>query len=376
MSRKHKKSQVTYTQSPPLRGTAVAPPLGGTAVAPQSATPEPEGLKTGSLLCLEDEKPTLAISPTAWAKLMYQSSLTEKELGGFGISDAQDPLWMVDFELVEQSVTGVSVDLEDSAVAQFLADKVKQGYQPWQVCRLYIHTHPFASTVPSPSGTDKDTFHRCFKEGTWAIMMIVGGNGDCYTRIKTNGYPGCWMGMGVMIDWARPFPASNQDQWKREFDDRVREKVWLPTTTEGFFPQHIGSVPTIIRAAGDVVGSKDYVAKQKVKCQRALDAEAMGLDTPCDLCIGGYAAINGAECTKCSLGNDSDDPCVACVAFKKHGSEACLKCIEADLVEGTNGQLQAIPQKIVRPSVAEVRALTGGQKGGSRYETDQYNTWE
>jgi len=55
------------------------------------------------------EPPALRFSPTAWAKLLYLRDLGETEVGGFGISAADDLLCIEDVELVRQVCTGVSV---------------------------------------------------------------------------------------------------------------------------------------------------------------------------------------------------------------------------------------------------------------------------
>ena len=73
------------------------------------------------------EPPTLRFSPTAWAKLLYLRDLGETEVGGFGISAADDLLCIEDIELVQQVCTGVSVAFDDQAVADFAQTYANQA---------------------------------------------------------------------------------------------------------------------------------------------------------------------------------------------------------------------------------------------------------
>ena len=84
-------------------------------------------------VCLRDESrqsPILRFNPTAWAKLLYLRDLGDTEVGGFGISAADDPLYIEDVQLVQQACTGVSVAFDDQAVADFFDQQVDQGRRP------------------------------------------------------------------------------------------------------------------------------------------------------------------------------------------------------------------------------------------------------
>ena len=50
-------------------------------------------------------QPKLRFSPTAWAKLLYLRDLGPTEVGGFGISAADDLLRIEDVQLVLQNCT-------------------------------------------------------------------------------------------------------------------------------------------------------------------------------------------------------------------------------------------------------------------------------
>ena len=104
------------------------------------------------------QRPSLRFSPTAWAKLLFMRDVTDNEVGGFGITEAEDLLFVTDFVLIKQKVTCVSVSFEDESVADFFEDQVEAGRQPEQFARLWLHTHPGNS--PEPSMTDEETSTR------------------------------------------------------------------------------------------------------------------------------------------------------------------------------------------------------------------------
>jgi len=61
-------------------------------------------------------------------------------VGGFGVSDAEDLLYVQDFVTVKQEVTGVSVKFDDQAVADYMEDQVDRGRKPEQLMRIWCHT--------------------------------------------------------------------------------------------------------------------------------------------------------------------------------------------------------------------------------------------
>ena len=101
------------------------------------------------------EQLTLRFSPTAWAKLMYFRDKSDNEVGGFGISDPDDLLFVREFVTVKQEVTCVSVKFDDQAVADFFDTQVDLGRKPEQFARVWLHSHPGDS--PEPSVIDEDS---------------------------------------------------------------------------------------------------------------------------------------------------------------------------------------------------------------------------
>jgi len=132
---------------------------------------------------LDDEEidvprqPVLRFSRTAWAKLLYFRDKSEDEVGGFGITEAEDLLLVTEFVTVKQEVSCVSVKFDDEAVGRFFDEQVDLGRKPEQFARVWLHTHPGDS--PEPSGTDEGTFERVFGACQSAAMCIVARKASC-----------------------------------------------------------------------------------------------------------------------------------------------------------------------------------------------------
>src|SRR5690242_9068325 len=93
--------------------------------------------------------PTLRFTPWSWSKLVYLRDLGETEIGGFGITAPADPLLVEDVRLVRQRCTPVTVAFEDAAVADYFDEQVDAGFPPERFSRIWLHTHPADSALPS-----------------------------------------------------------------------------------------------------------------------------------------------------------------------------------------------------------------------------------
>lgn len=153
------------------------------------------------------------------AKLLYLRDIGPTEVGGFGISNPDDLLLVEDIRLVEQVCSVVSVEFNDESVADFFDQQVDAGRQPEQFARIWIHTHPGAS--PSPSGTDEDTFDRCFGGVDWAVMHIIAKEGNTYTRARFNVGPGTDKRLRSRTEFAYEFPATDHEAWFIEYCENV-----------------------------------------------------------------------------------------------------------------------------------------------------------
>jgi proteasome lid subunit RPN8/RPN11 len=179
--------------------------------------------------------PLLRFSPTAWAKLLYFRDRSDNEVGGFGITEPDDLLYVREFITVKQEVSIVSVEFDDEAVADFFDTQVDQGRQPEQFGRIWLHSHPGDS--PLPSDIDEETFARVFGKCQWAAMFIIAQNNDTYARLSFNVGPGGHVLIPVEIDYSRDFGPGNHEHWENEYDTNVSASQWpgSPAQTEDEF---------------------------------------------------------------------------------------------------------------------------------------------
>ncbi|MEX2389233.1 MAG: Mov34/MPN/PAD-1 family protein [Phycisphaeraceae bacterium] len=162
----------------------------------------------------------LRFTPTAWAKLHYLCHYGDTEIGGFGLTAADDPLLITEFLTLKQEVTSVSVDFDDEAVADLFEAQVDRGIPPERFARIWCHTHPGHSA--SPSGTDEQTFARVFGRCDWAVMFILAREGETYARLRFNVGPGGQVLIPVEVDYTQPFEGADHDAWEAEYEAHVQ----------------------------------------------------------------------------------------------------------------------------------------------------------
>ena len=167
------------------------------------------------------QKPVLRFSPTAWAKLLFCRDVTDNEVGGFGITEADDLLFVTDFALVKQKVTAVTISFEDESVADFFEDQVAADRKPEQFARIWLHTHPGNS--PEPSMTDENTFARVFGNCDWSVMCIVAQDSGTFARLRFNAGPGGEVKIPVCVDYGFEFDTADFEVWKQQYKANVAE---------------------------------------------------------------------------------------------------------------------------------------------------------
>ncbi len=150
--------------------------------------------------------------------------MTENEVGGFGITRADDLLFVTDFVLVKQKVTAFSVAFEDDSVADLFEEQVATGRKPEQFARIWLHTHPGNS--PQPSMTDETTFSRVFGTCEWAVMFILAQDSSSYARMHFKAGPGGDIKLPVYIDYSREFEGSNFKEWAKQYNANVTEETF------------------------------------------------------------------------------------------------------------------------------------------------------
>ena len=173
-------------------------------------------------------KPVLRYTPWAWAKLVYLRDLGNTEIGGFGITPADDLLLVEDVVLVPQRCSAITVVFDDDAVADYFDQQIDLGRKPEQFARVWVHSHPGSSARPSQ--TDEATFRRVFGRCDWAVMAILARGGQTYARLRFSTGPGASLAIGNRVDYRRPFAASDFDQWAAEYEACVQPEApadWL-----------------------------------------------------------------------------------------------------------------------------------------------------
>ena len=169
------------------------------------------------------QRPSIRFTPYAWAKLLFLRDAGDTEIGGFGITSADDLLLVEDVQLVRQVCTEVTVKFDDDSVADFFDEQIDAGRRPEQFGRIWVHTHPGFSA--EPSATDEESFDRCFGSSDWAVMFILARGGDAYSRLRFNVGPETSQRMNVEVDYSTGFDASAEDAWAHEFEANVKKFV-------------------------------------------------------------------------------------------------------------------------------------------------------
>lgn len=188
--------------------------------------------------------------------------VTDNEVGGFGITQADDLLFVMDFVLVKQKVTGVSVSFEDESVANFFEEQVEAGRKPEQFARVWLHSHPGSS--PEPSLTDEQTFNRVFGSCDWSVMCIVDQDSGTYARLRFNAGPAGEVKIPVCVDYGFEFDAADFEVWQHQYkanvvEDEVFKQTEKSKQTSDNQQQEIG-----------VFGSEDFGAMSQYSNQDLL----------------------------------------------------------------------------------------------------------
>jgi len=193
---------------------------------------KPVSQASSSLVTSRPKIPRASVrfTPYAWAKLCFMRDSLDTEIGGFGICDADDPLLIEDIAILPQEVTCASVEFDGEAICDFLEVQLDAGREPYQVSRVWIHTHP--QGVRSPSSQDEETFSESFGGSGWAVMLILPRGTDTpWCCLQYNGQiPHRIEGIEVKVDFSGEFEGSDQALWEAEINENVVEAALLPVT--------------------------------------------------------------------------------------------------------------------------------------------------
>ncbi len=171
------------------------------------------------------KKLALRFSPTAWAKLLYFRDKSDNEVGGFGIAEPDDLLFVKEFITVKQEVSCVSVRFDDEAVADLFDMQVDLGRKPEQFARIWLHSHPGDS--PTPSATDEETFQRVFGNCQWAVMFVISQKNNTHVRLSFNVGPGGQVLIPTEVDYSEDFGGSDRELWDTEYAANISAFDWL-----------------------------------------------------------------------------------------------------------------------------------------------------
>ena len=114
----------------------------------------------------------LVFSVKAWLKYQFFCHHGDTEIGAFGISAENNPLYVEDLYITKQKCSAAFVDFDDEGIADMYDDLgCNRLMNPSRFSRIWLHTHPGSSATPS--GQDETTFKESFGNTDWAIMGIL-----------------------------------------------------------------------------------------------------------------------------------------------------------------------------------------------------------
>ena len=183
--------------------------------------PQPKNVKRRPSRRQEDASPTLRFSPRAWSKLLFLRDVGPTEVGGFGVTSADDLLCVEDFVLIRQTCSPVTVAFDDDDVAEYFDRQIDAGLRPPCFGRVWIHTHP--GTSAEPSCVDEETFARVFGRSDWAVMAILARGGQTHARLQFHTGPGGSLRIPVAVDWSQEFTGTDWRAWADEYVNHVHD---------------------------------------------------------------------------------------------------------------------------------------------------------
>lgn len=168
----------------------------------------------------QDVLKQIRFSPYAWAQYLYLRDKGTSEVSMFGVT-AEDHLNIVEYlTMVKQTCHATTTDMDDEALAEYMDNMDQAGIPPKRCMRVWLHTHPGSSAVPS--GKDEDTFRDSFGFSPWAVMGILAKGGQTYARISCNiGEGRIQQELKMVVDWSLPFLGANHALWDRMYDQCV-----------------------------------------------------------------------------------------------------------------------------------------------------------
>lgn len=112
------------------------------------------------------------------------------EVSLMGISASEDKInYITDFVCIPQEVSGGLTEPTDAGMLKFSEDMlIDRGIPTIMFRSFWAHTHP--GTSPTPSGTDRSTFTKWFKDADIGVMYILAEDDDSCTVKNQSKYFG------------------------------------------------------------------------------------------------------------------------------------------------------------------------------------------
>lgn len=137
-------------------------------------------------------KPTglrLLIEAAAFDKFLFMRDHRNFEVTMFGITKKDNPLHVIDFELVKQEVNATSSDCCPKYMAEFVEAKAIEGIAPINCERVWCHTHPMTGEgSANPSGKDMATWKDPDNQyKNFLVMMILSRSGQMTCKLIIRG---------------------------------------------------------------------------------------------------------------------------------------------------------------------------------------------
>lgn len=186
-------------------------------------TPVGSKTKTNQTTFKRDIMNSYRFSPYAYQKVIYMRDKGGTEVSGFCITDPDDKDLITDFQLVKQTCTSVTTEMDKEGLSDFVTNMAEQDIAPSECMRVWLHTHPGSS--PSPSGTDEKTFGELLASFPYIVMLIIARGGAKFGRIGFTQGCGGYADVDWDVDWAVPAEITDFEEWDAEYEAFISEEV-------------------------------------------------------------------------------------------------------------------------------------------------------
>lgn len=148
------------------------------------------GEKNNNTSIFSEAKFKLRIEDHAFLTFVHFRDYKPDEVTMFGITKADDPLYVTEFALVKQKVNPASSDCDPEGMDDHICKYLSKGVLPLNSERIWFHSHPMTGeNSANPSIKDMSTWNdNDNKHKNFMVMGILSKSGHmtCKLRIKGN----------------------------------------------------------------------------------------------------------------------------------------------------------------------------------------------